>query len=70
MFKNFGSDFAFKNARPCHAVVLTTIEADKLDWFDTNELKGELDIHRLRNQLFQLKNSQLMFITSIIAQIW
>ena len=32
------SDFGFENARNCHAVVLTTMEADKLDWSDTNEL--------------------------------
>ena len=32
------SDFGFENARNCHAVVLTTMEADKLDWSNTNEL--------------------------------
>ena len=29
------ADFTFENAKACHAVVLTTMEADKLDWFDT-----------------------------------
>ena len=32
------ADFTFESAKACHAVVLTTMEADKLDWFDTDGL--------------------------------
>ena len=32
------SDFGFDNAKACHAVVLTTMEADKLTWSDTDAL--------------------------------
>ena len=32
------ADFTFESAKVCHAVVLTTMEADKLDWFDTDGL--------------------------------
>ena len=38
------SDFLFANAKACHAVVLTTMEADKLEWKDTEQLD------RLRRQ--------------------
>ena len=38
------SDFSFANAKACHAVVLTTMEADKLQWQDTEQLD------RLRRQ--------------------
>ena len=32
------ADFTFESAKACHVVVLTTMEADKLDWFDTDGL--------------------------------
>ena len=32
------SDFGFESAKACHAVVLTTMEADKLTWLDTDGL--------------------------------
>ena len=38
------SDFNFENAKACHAVVLTSMEHDKVSWEDTNELD------RLRRQ--------------------
>ena len=38
------SDFSFENAKACHAVVLTTVEHDKLSWQDTDQLD------RLRRQ--------------------
>ena len=41
------SDFGFENAKACHAVVLTTMEQDKLAWSDTMELD------RLRRQYAQ-----------------
>ena len=31
-------DFSFENAKVCHVVVLTTMEADKLTWLDTDRL--------------------------------
>ena len=38
------SDFSFDNAKACHAVVLTTMEHDKISWQDTDQLD------RLRRQ--------------------
>ena len=38
------SDFSFQSAKACHAVVLTTMEQDKLTWQNTDELD------RLRRQ--------------------
>ena len=32
------SDFSFDSAKACHAVVLTTMEHDKVSWQDTSEL--------------------------------
>ena len=32
------SDFSFDNAKACHAVVLTTMEHDKVSWQDTSDL--------------------------------
>ena len=38
------SDFSFDSAKACHAVVLSTMEQDKLNWSDT------LELDRLRRQ--------------------
>ena len=35
------SDFSFENAKACHAVVLTTMEHDKLCWQDTCRLRRQ-----------------------------
>ena len=32
------SDFGYDNAKACHAVVLSTMEQDKLKWSDTEDL--------------------------------
>ena len=42
------SDFSFENAKACHAVVLTTMEADKLTWLDTDGLGRYRQFHAQR----------------------
>ena len=43
------SDFSFESARACHAVVLTTMEADRLTWLDTDGLDRARRHHAQRH---------------------
>ena len=45
------ADFSFESAKACHAVVLTTMEFDRVSWSDT------LELDRLRRQHAQRHNN-------------
>ena len=43
------ADFSFESAKACHAVVLTTMENDRLDWKDTDRLDRLRRCHAQRH---------------------